>query len=114
MILFQELMVVRAVLDQGVIPDLQVLQEILVNRVQQDPQDLKDQKEMLGQKEALEILGQQASKVPLGLLVIWVWQVQLAVQELKEQLVSNSVINLVKFCCFLIVDAQNFVHWRDR
>lgn len=83
----QELMVVLAALDQGVIPDQPVLLEILANRVQQDPQDHKDQREMLEQKEALEMLDQWANKVQLGLLVIWVCQVQLAVQELKEQLV---------------------------
>lgn len=105
--LFQELMVVLAVLDQGVRPDQQVLLEILVNRVHQDPQDLKDLKERLGQREALEMLDQQASKDHLGLLVNRACQVRLAVQEPKEQRVSKSTRYLLKFSCFLIVGARN-------
>jgi hypothetical protein len=83
----QEPMVVLAVLDQEVIPDQQVLLEMLVNRVQPAPQDLKGQKERLEQKVALETLDQRANKVHLGLLVIWVCQVRSAVQVLREQLV---------------------------
>lgn len=104
-------MVVLAVLDLAVISDQQVLLEILVNRVHQDLQDHKDQREILVQKETLEILDLLANKVHLDLLVIWVCQVQLAVQDPKEQLVSNAEkclsSDLVKFCSFLIVEAQN-------
>lgn len=104
-------MVVLAVLDLAVILDQQVLLEILVNRVHQDLQDHKDQREILVQKETLEILDLLANKVHLDLLVIWVCQVQLAVQDPKEQLVSNAEkclsSDLVKFCSFLIVEAQN-------
>src|SRR6218665_1901352 len=104
-------MVVLAVLDLAVISDQQVLLEILVNRVHQDLQDHKDQREILVQKETLEILDLLANKVPLDLLEIWVCQVQLAVQDPKEQLVSNAEkclsSDLVKFCSFLIVETQN-------